>query len=293
MNPESITEVGRANGMAETLETCLLPHGVMHRSMQILDQDVAYRAPVPAGLHLSCGLATLETQEPEFGTITLEGRGLIAMLCTEDRPHFATRIAAGHTRSCGLFVPFDAGHDVSHLDDIAHILSSDNPVRTTGRVPADLIVRACTAVDPWFQGDARRLVMEARALELTALFWTWLHGREAGIGRPALHAKTAARARDILEARLTTPPTLTALAKMVGVNVRTLTAAFREAYATSIATYVTMRRLETAEGYLRTGMSVSSAAYQVGYTPAHFSNAYLRHFGIRPQCVRRSRFPMA
>lgn len=69
---------------------------------------------------------------------------------------------------------------------------------------------------------------------------------------------------------------------------RTLTDVFREQFGMSIASYVTHRRLQVARDHLLEGLSVSAAAHCVGYAPAHFSNAFQRQFGLRPQAFLRA-----
>lgn len=251
-----IEEIGRASGVTKSMDVAQSRHGILHRASEARSSETAYTASVPAGLHLSCGLATLQTSEAEFGTITLDHGGLIAMLCHEDRPHFQTQLAAGEARSCGLFVPLRDGFDSPQLEDIARRLSGTTPMQAGMGVPADRIARLCAPIDPWFQGSARDLVMEARALELIALFWNWLEQRDDQGTVRMLHKHQALKARDMIEGRLADPPSLDSLAREVGINVRSLTAAFRQSFGLSIAAYVTRRRLEQGERHMRAGMSV-------------------------------------
>lgn len=282
MNTGKLEQISRASGSDSRLEYGSAGSGVFWQSMHQLPTQARYSIEVPTGLHLACGFATLETQAPGLGGFALPGGGLTAMLCADETPHASTRISAGPNRSCGLHLP-DAAADSPLAEAIVARLRSGPRMRATSHVPPGLLAQVCAPVDPWFQGHARALAMEARALELMAMVWTWLDGAPERLQRPSRHAQHARRAREVLEARLQSPPSLAALAREVGVNVRTLTAAFREAYGTTIAGYVTARRLQVARDGLLQGMSVSSAAYRVGYTPAHFSNAFQRHYGLRPQ----------
>ncbi|WP_183030046.1 helix-turn-helix transcriptional regulator [Altericroceibacterium spongiae] len=290
--PETVSrieQIGRASGVVSSMHVVNSPNGILHHTTEVRNYEKHYKASVPAGLHLSCGIATLQTSEADFGTASLDGSGLIAMYCEEDRPHFSTRIAAGPTRSCGLFVPLCEGFSYPQLEEIARRLTSAK-MHASEAIPPDRIAALCAPIDPWFQGDARDLMMEAREIELIALFWNWMEQRADSERISAAHSRYAQKACEYIEAHLANPPCLRDLARQVGINVRSLTTAFRQTYGISIAAYVTKRRLEHAAEYMREGMSVSSAAYAVGYTPAHFSNAYMRHFGIRPREIANIRF---
>ncbi|STQ45969.1 Bacillibactin transport regulator [Ewingella americana] len=83
------------------------------------------------------------------------------------------------------------------------------------------------------------------------------------------------------------PPTLAELALSVGMNTRKLTVGFRRLFGESVFEYLQSLRLETAWQMLTAGdVSVSTAAYQVGYSPAHFSVAFRKKFGVSPKSLR-------
>lgn len=283
MDVEPLEAINRASG-AGVLESAPAGDGVFWRSAHVQAADAHYRAQVPAGLHLACGLARLSSQARGLGGFELDGGGLTAVLCPDDAPPAQTRIGAGPQRSCGLSLTLDQALPPA-LERVLRRLQGGQRMRGTGTVPAGVIARLCAPVDPWFQGDARALMLEARALELMALAASWLADAPAAPSRPPRHLAHARRARELLDAQLAAPPTLAVLARQVGTNARTLTAAFRETHGVSIASYVTRQRLEQAHAWLLQGMPVGAVAHRVGYTPAHLSNAYLRHYGIRPQAV--------
>ncbi|ATQ42098.1 AraC family transcriptional regulator [Caulobacter mirabilis] len=284
----AIRAVVEKAGLVETLETVPLRHGLLHQSAQVLDAPQQYSAPLPPGLHLSCGIARLRSAHPRLGDFRFDGLGLTAILYEDEPEPFETRIDKGPALSCGLYLTRAQLDDAAPegLGDIAVRLAAGSRLRATDRPPATVVASLCRPVDPWFQGAARRLAMEARALELAAMTLNWLSLSAQPDSRPALQTRRAERAREILEANLADPPDLTRLAREVGVNVRSLTQAFRLTFDASIAAYVTRRRLETAHGLLVEGMGVAAAAGRVGYSPAHFSTAFLRHYGYRPTDLR-------
>ena len=98
-------------------------------------------------------------------------------------------------------------------------------------------------------------------------------------------------ARDILDGSLIEPPKTLDLARMVGSNVTSLQAAFREAFGTTIFGYVRGRRLEMARILINEhGLGIAEAGYKVGFTSAAaFTAAYRRHFGHPPSRGRSAR----
>jgi len=58
---------------------------------------------------------------------------------------------------------------------------------------------------------------------------------------------------------------------------------FKRYYGQTPKQYLTIRRLEEAKKYLKTGMSVSEACYSVGFeTPSSFSTLFKSKIGLSP-----------
>lgn len=138
-----------------------------------------------------------------------------------------------------------------------------------------------------YQGAARSLYLAAKGLELAALALAQVQaGREA----PPAPAGMAARERDAAhEARrcllsdLRQPPSAAELARSLGLHTRRLDEAYRREFGVSMARSLQEARLLRArELILNGGLSVSEAAWHVGYGPAHFSVAFKRRFGASP-----------
>ncbi|MER5135810.1 MULTISPECIES: helix-turn-helix domain-containing protein [Providencia] len=95
-------------------------------------------------------------------------------------------------------------------------------------------------------------------------------------------------AKSILMQELESPPSLDELAKRVGMNTRKLTQGFRQLFGNSIYGWLQEYRLETAYQLLSVhDANISTVAYQVGYTPAHFSVAFRKCFGISPNQLKK------
>ncbi|CBS89332.1 helix-turn-helix domain-containing protein [Azospirillum lipoferum] len=139
------------------------------------------------------------------------------------------------------------------------------------------------------RGLSRTLYLSGKALEIAA------HALDSLQATPSnakdLHFSTAdieklQHARDILTARMRQPPSLAELGQSVGLNPRKLTVGFRRVFGDSVFGYLRSAKLDAAYRLLVEGeMSVSCAAYSVGYSPAHFSVAFRKKFGVSPKQV--------
>lgn len=89
---------------------------------------------------------------------------------------------------------------------------------------------------------------------------------------------------DLLEASLEAPPSLSVLARDVGINATTLGRHFHAVYGETIFEFVRSRRLEMARSMLRDGsVPVAQVGYRVGFSSAAaFSTAYRRRYGYPP-----------
>lgn len=139
-----------------------------------------------------------------------------------------------------------------------------------------------------YDDAARRLYLESCALDLLAA--QIAHASDGETGSPKRrHRQKALAARDHLDTQLQNPPTIAQLSKIVGTNEFTLKRAFKEALGTTIFSYVSRRRMERATFLLEQGMTVSSAAREVGYSCVRsFSAAFRRHVGYPPSVIRRT-----
>lgn len=102
-----------------------------------------------------------------------------------------------------------------------------------------------------------------------------------------------AAVRDILSDQYAAPPSLTALARRVGVNHTKLCYGFRLLYGESTSEFVRRRRMEAARELLQTSdLQVRQVARTVGYSHhSTFTAAFARHFGVAPKLIRRSMSP--
>lgn len=95
-------------------------------------------------------------------------------------------------------------------------------------------------------------------------------------------------AKNILDKNLETPPSLTDLARQIGVNTFKLKKNFKAFFGVPVFKYLQETRLTTAYDLLKNQeATVQEAAWQVGYDSlSSFSNAFTQKFGYRPSQVK-------
>lgn len=168
-----------------------------------------------------------------------------------------------------------------------------HPVMHCQEAPRALQALARQIMTCPLQGPTRSFYLSAKALELTALgVEGFLHqsGHDQTRQQRGLSSTDLERihaARDVLCSELQEVHSMAALARQVGLNTRKLNEGFRQVFGTTIHAYRQEMRLKEAYRLLASGeTNVSSAAYRVGYSPAHFSIAFRKRFGLSPSALR-------
>ncbi|THA74792.1 AraC family transcriptional regulator [Streptomyces sp. A0642] len=106
----------------------------------------------------------------------------------------------------------------------------------------------------------------------------------------AAGARDAARARAVLESRMTGPPTLEALAAELGTSPFALLRAFKKQYGMPPHTWLTDARVRRARRMLDSGVAPAAAAAAVGFTDQpHLNRHFTRIVGVPPGAYRRER----
>ncbi|MBE9157483.1 helix-turn-helix transcriptional regulator [Nodosilinea sp. LEGE 06152] len=138
-----------------------------------------------------------------------------------------------------------------------------------------------------YQGLTQTLYLEAKSLELIALFLDAIDGSTAQTALQRDDLERIHQARQILQSNLQTPPSLLDLARQVGLNDRKLKEGFRQAFNTTVFGYLTQQRMEKACQLLVQQRSVAAVAAIVGYaSPTAFSGAFRRKFGMTPKAYQ-------
>ncbi|MGY0491318.1 AraC family ligand binding domain-containing protein [Streptomyces sp. WG-D5] len=117
------------------------------------------------------------------------------------------------------------------------------------------------------------------------------HGTSLAVRpRRSAGARAAASARDLLEARLSDPPSLETLAAELGTSPFALLRAFRDAYGMPPHTWLTNARVRVARRLLEAGTAPADAAVAVGFTDQpHLNRHFTRIVGVPPGAYQRER----
>lgn len=138
------------------------------------------------------------------------------------------------------------------------------------------------------RGASRPLFLEARSLELLGRLIDELELASTSSPLSQRDRECLERTRRLLLERMTDPPTLSELARLVGLNEAKLKAGFRIVFGTSAYAYLREQRMETAcRLLLQRDLSVTEVAMRVGFAnPSKFAAAFKRHFGVPPSAHR-------
>ncbi len=148
-----------------------------------------------------------------------------------------------------------------------------------------------------YQGIARQIYLESKALELISLQLIQLTQSQSGIisssSSGCLQPDDIERihqAKSVLEANLENPPSLIELARKVQLNDYKLKRGFKEVFGTTTFGYLQKIRMERGKNLLAERMlTVAGVAQTVGYkSPSRFCDAFKKHFGITPRNYRMS-----
>lgn len=144
-----------------------------------------------------------------------------------------------------------------------------------------------------FEGGLQKLFLLSKSIELLVL-----QAQQLGFDKhpDKQIIKTSTDQEKIIEARyiITThyqnPPTLSGLAKEIGMNECKLKQGFKEVFETTVFGYLSHLRMNLAQKMLKdTNKTAKEIAYELGYSsPQHFGNAFKKEFGVTPNYVRQT-----
>ena len=148
-------------------------------------------------------------------------------------------------------------------------------------------IRGCNKL-----GAVKRIFLEAKVLDLLMMQTEQIEQEESQASTCKLSSYEIMRlteAKSILEENIASPPTISRLSKLVGINQSRLKRGFKDMFGTTLYRYVYQLRMYRAKSLLLgKDMSVSEAAYEVGYkNPQHFTAAFKKYYGIVPSELKR------
>ncbi|WP_346317420.1 AraC family transcriptional regulator [Chitinophaga sp. YIM B06452] len=125
------------------------------------------------------------------------------------------------------------------------------------------------------------LVMQAEAFNTSS-------PRKTRVARTDYDKEQILYAKEYLVQHIETPPSLSELAKVAGLNEYKLKRGFKEEFSNTVFGYLAEKRLELARDYLADhNKSITEIADSLGYSSIHhFSNAFKKKFGRPPRDAR-------
>ncbi len=194
---------------------------------------------------------------------------------------------------CALHVTLQVQHDalcaLAGEEGAAFLREQVMPHGARVAPASAVLLRSAQALlDSMNHPSPSRLLRDARCMELLA-HWLATRSDERPLRLNASQRAGVARARELLFADLSHPPSTSALARASGLNAFRLKQGFRAAYGQSLRAAYQAERMRVAWQLIASGeMDVSSAGHHIGYANlSHFSAAFLRHHGLRPSELKR------
>ena len=144
-----------------------------------------------------------------------------------------------------------------------------------------------------YQGQLQKIFLLSKSLELLVLSveaYNKVPQKGTMLIKTATDKEKINAVRDLVNERLTDPPSLSEIAQAVGLNEYKLKRGFKEIFSSTVFEYLTEQRLNLANQHLLDTQKTSAEiAYDLGYkTPQHFNNAFKKKFGITPNSIRNN-----
>ena len=228
-----------------------------------------------------------------LGDICYERQQLVIMGFDGDRACRSQHRQGIHSSVAGITVKpefVDGLVAGSERDTFAQLL--DNRVAVVLSPSPRFVDMAYRLLDETYCGALCHLHQNSCALGMAAELGRLAAGyTRTGEASGRRGVERARYARHLLDVNIIDTPTLASLSRTIGVNVTTLQRDFQLEYGQTIFDYVRDQRLALARALVTTSdLPISQVGFRVGYrSPAAFSTAYRRKFGLAPKLDRRRR----
>jgi AraC-like DNA-binding protein len=277
-------------GRAQWLES---PGCLFQRNNLVLSSRIRTEGVIKAGLFISVVLKGAGSGRVRKGAsrISYSDASIVVMALREPTLWDGDAPRGAHMQAAGVAFPVASLERLGLMDEFIELFDSQNRnvFATTLRAPPRIKAIAMEMISPVAVGRTAELLLSAHATEILARTLLALRGsEETGLVSDQKRLRLQA-VRDLIESDLRHPWTIAELARHAGVSRRSFTAQFHRIYGVSASDYLRTSRLSSArEALLHQGLSVTEAAYAVGYAnPANFTTAFRRHFGYVPSSCQR------
>ncbi|MBB5049587.1 AraC family transcriptional activator of pyochelin receptor [Rhodopseudomonas rhenobacensis] len=268
---------------------------VMAVGINRFDQPKRVNTALPAGIK-TVVLLSGHLQISVGGGRGREVRGPIVLLIRSSADADRDQVFAAHVPIRYLIVQMNEGVLGAELTDaldrsFAAIGGASHSGAQLASCPANraLQVLVSQITNCPIRGPERELYLCGKAMQLVALAISscTTQASDADGRLAARDIERIRKARELLVASMRDAPSLDSLAQQVGLNVRKLSSGFRQVYGASVFGFLQEYRLEQAYKLISTDeMSVSEAAFHVGYGASHFTTIFRKRFGVSPSSLR-------
>jgi len=284
--------VDRFADQAQWLDT---PGCLFQRNNVVLTSQIRTEGVIKAGLFISVVLkGTGGTRSREGATQVRYSDDSIAVMALREPTLWDGDAPRGaHMQAAGIAFPVSSLERLGLRDEFIKLFGPQNPNVFVAQLQASPRVKAIAMemISPVAEGRAAELLLSAHATEILARAMLALQGNEK-VGPVSDQKRLRLQAvGDLIKSDLRHPWTIAELARHAGLGRRIFNAQFHRMYGVSASDYLRKSRLAAArEALLYQGLSVTEAAYSVGYAnSANFSTAFRRHFGYVPSRCHRDK----
>jgi len=141
-----------------------------------------------------------------------------------------------------------------------------------------------------YDGPARSLFLKSQVTELLSHFFAKVSNLEKNKTKTIKDndREKLYQAREILTKNMETPPSMSELSRLIGLNDFKLKKNFKELFGFPVYKYLQNERLVKAHDLLSSqDVTIQEAAWSVGYESlSSFSNAFIKKYGFRPSEVK-------
>ncbi|MBR1144867.1 helix-turn-helix transcriptional regulator [Bradyrhizobium sp. AUGA SZCCT0431] len=269
------------------------PGCLFQRNNIVLGTRIRTEGVIKAGLFVSVILKGAGSGRARKGAtrISYSDASLVVMALKEPTLWDGDAPRGAHMQAAGVAFPVASLERLGLMDEFIGLFDTRDQNVFVASLKASPRIKAIAIemISPVAEGRTAELLLSAHATEMLARAMLALRGNE-GVSLVSDHKRLRLQAvRELIESDLRHPWTIAELARHAGVSRRSFTAQFHRVYGVSASEYLRTSRLKSArEALLHQGLSVTEAAYAVGYAnPANFSTAFRRHFGYVPSSCQR------
>ncbi len=167
-------------------------------------------------------------------------------------------------------------------------------VSLKGKVTPPMLIGIRQMQNCTLSGSLKKVYLEGKLLEFLALRCRQMCEdaddvfHRAGVKLTAADRDKIRDAGKLLNLRFHNPPTITDLAREIGLNTTKLKAGFKSEFGTTVFGYIhTLRMRLAVDLLLETDKNITEVAWEVGYAgPSAFSSAFKREMGFSPSLLK-------